>query len=230
MRAWIKSWMKSWKKVQKRGKKRAWERVQNSELDRESANICRPPPRPRRPPSYPLLTRSSFRGVAKVYLMGTAHFSKESREDVRSVMVLCKLKLNQEKCHLQINSLCCWPAGLFQFQIQMRWGIYKTFKTLIVPPWTVSIDILPRPRRRSYSDNNELKIQWYSFEINEGSFYKLISSDSDQVGQLRRTGLFLKDSLKSCIWDNSDIKKRILNAVNLFGGIQLNTCKVWQKI
>jgi len=100
-----------------------------------------------------------------------------------------------------------------------RWG-NKTFKTLIVPPWTVSIDILPRPRRRSYSDNNELKIQWYSFEINEGSFYKLISSDSDQVGQLRRTGIFLEDSLKSCIWDNSDVKKRILNAVNLFGGIQ----------
>ena len=54
--------------------------MQNSELDRESANICRPPPRPRRPPSYPWLTRSSFRGVAKVYLMGTAHFSKEKRD------------------------------------------------------------------------------------------------------------------------------------------------------
>ena len=52
--------------------------------------------------------------------MGTAHFSKESREDVRSVMVLCKLKLNQEKCHLQINSQQNSPAGLFQFQIQMR--------------------------------------------------------------------------------------------------------------
>ena len=72
-------------------------------------------------------------------------------------------------------------------------------------------------------------MHWYSFEINEGSFCKLISSDSDLVGQLRRTGLFLEDSLKSCIWDNSDVKKRILNAVNLFGGIQLNTCKVWQK-